>query len=46
MARVMAMTADGVPVREMAETLGMSKSKVHRMQTKAKAAGAAPPGHD
>jgi len=46
MARVMALTAEGVPIRDIANELGMSRSKVHRMRTKGKAGGAAPTGHD
>lgn len=45
MARVMAMTADGMSVREIAEALGIGKSTVSRMQAKGRALGAAPAGH-
>lgn len=37
LARVMALTADGLSVREIAEELGISKSTVSRMQARAKA---------
>ena len=42
MARVMAMAADGMSVRDIAEELGMSKSKVARLQAKAREQAAAP----
>ncbi len=46
MARVMALTAEQVPIRVIAEELRLSKSTVQRMQTKGRAAGAAPTSHD
>lgn len=46
MARVMALTAEGMSARQIADELGMSKSKVQRMQAKGKAMGAATTDHD
>jgi len=46
MSRVMALTAEKMTVRDIANELGMSKSAVQRMQAKGKAAGAASTGHD
>lgn len=46
MSRVMALTAEKMTVRDIADELGMSKSAVQRMQAKGKAAGAAPTGDD
>lgn len=46
MARVMALTAEGMPIREIADELGMSKSKAHRLQAEGKAAVAVPTGRD
>ncbi len=45
MARVMALSDQGTPIRDIANQLGMSKSTIQRMQAKARAAGAAA-GHD
>lgn len=45
-ARVMALAAEGMTVREIAQELGMSKSKVQRMQATARAAEAGDPRHD
>ena len=40
--RVVAMAADGLSVRDIAEELGISKSKVARLQAKAREQAAAP----
>ncbi len=46
LARVMALTSQGMAVRDIADELGMSKSTVSRLQAKGRAVGAAPTGHD
>ncbi len=38
--RVAAMTKDGMTVRDIAEELGLSKSKVNRLQTRLRSDGA------
>lgn len=44
LARVVALTAEGMSAREIAEELGMSKSAVNRMQQRARALGMLPGG--
>ena len=46
MARVMALTADGLSVRDIRDELGMSKSTVSRLQAKGRASGAVPASPD